>query len=207
MDSGFARASNSEPLEVKLYSAPKRHLYLAASCLFLFLSMTVAGITLPLINPNGSFARPNLTAVFFGCFWGGWTILSIYAIIAYRKERVYTSGLAVHMDSVFHTNTLPLDEIAKVVWRGWPAGGSLVLYSSSRRVAIHFKNYENGIELAAFFRASLPDSIQTGYERFESTCVRTSRAFTNRQVREMRNSRLILPVCGALLICLSVWSP
>jgi hypothetical protein len=168
---------------------------------------TAGGIVVPLVNPDGSFARPILFAIISGLFFGGWTLLSVYMLVACRRERVYASGEAVRSVGVFRSKTVLFAEVSRAVWRCRPRGGSVVLHTAEGRLAIGFANYEGGKELAAFIRAALPTELQTNYDRYESTNVPASRVFQDRQRRDRRTAAVLQPVLGVALLALAFWDP
>ena len=203
---GETYANWSTP-NVRVYRQPKSALLIAIVCLVFFPLMTAAGVALPPMNPDGSFARPVLAAIVFGCFWGGWSVSSVYLPIAYLRVRLYTSDVVVRQVGVVRSRTVALAAITRAVWRGWPARGSLVLYTTDSRLVVRFGNYTDPGELAALFRAALPPQVQDRYERFESTSVPASQAFRLRRDREKRRSDALLPIVGLGLVALAFWDP
>jgi hypothetical protein len=173
-----------------------------------FFPLATAGcIVVPLVNPDGSFARPILFAIISGLFFGGWTLLSVYMLVACCRERLYASGEAVRSVGVFRSKTILFAEVSRAVWRCWPRGGSVVLHTAEGRLAIGFANYEGGKELAAFIRAALQTELQTNYECYESTNVPASRVFQDRQRRDRRAAAVMQPVLGVALLALAFWDP
>jgi hypothetical protein len=193
--------------EVWVYKLPKSYLVLGLFGLIFFTLATVGGVALPLVNPDGSFTRPVEFAIVAGLVFGGFTLLSIYMLVAYRRERLYVSSAGIRAVGVFRSRAALFAEVARAVWRSWPRGGSIVLHTAEGRLAIDFANYEGGKELAPFLRATLPTDVQSNYERYESTNVRASVAFQQLRERNNRTAAWMLPVCGLALIALAVWDP
>jgi hypothetical protein len=175
--------------------------------LVLFGLMTGAGIALSLSNADGSFRHPVLFAIVSGCVFGSCWMLSLYLLIAYRRARLGVSKATIRHDGVFRSKTMPFAEVTRAVWRGWPRGGSLVLYSSCDRLVVHFGNYANAVELAERLRATLPAEVQERYQRFESACVAASAAFNRRRYREQWFFIGSLPVLGVAVAVLVLWDP
>jgi hypothetical protein len=180
---------------------------LSLVCLALFPLIGVGGIALALVNPDGSFARPVLFAIFDGLLFGGWTLLSTYMLVACRWERLYVSSDAVRIVGVFRSKTALFLDITRAVWRSWPRGGSIVLHTEEGSVAIGFASYEGGKELAVFLRGTLPANVQGNFERYESTNLPESLAFQHLRERNNRTASWILPVCGMALIAIAAWDP
>jgi hypothetical protein len=193
--------------DVKVYKPPKSYLVLSIFCLTFFPLIGVGGIALSLLNPDGSFARPVLFAIFDGLFFGGWTLLSLYMLVACRRCRLYASSDAIRTVGVFRSMTALFADVTRAVWRSWPRGGSIVLHTAESRIVIGFANYEGGKELAGFLHANLPAELQANYERFESTNVPSSVAFQEGRSRQKRSAGVVMPILGVALIALAVWDP
>lgn len=202
-----ASASWDQP-DVQVYRRPKAHLVVGVVGLVFFSFLTGAGIALPLLNPDGSFARPVVWAIICGSVGVGFTALSAYLLLAYRRTRLYAAVTAIRHVGVFRSQTVSLTEVRRAVWRGWPVGGgSVVLHAAGRRLSVHFGNYADPWQLAAFFREGLPPAVQQRYERFEAANVPDSRAFRRRQDREERWLISLLPAACLGLVALVLWDP
>jgi hypothetical protein len=189
-----------------MYRYPKMCLPVAIVGLVLSVVMIGVGVALQLLDPDGSLSKTILAIVCVGVF-GGFSLLSFYLLLAYRRDRFITSDKAIRHDGVLRSTTLPLAHIYRAVWRSWPRGGSVVLYTSWTRLAVHLGNYEGAGELAAFFRENLPARAQERYERFESYFVPDSETFHRRQDREQRLFIALMAVVVVGLLALAYWDP
>jgi hypothetical protein len=149
---------------VRVFVPPRYYLLLAVVSLVFFLAAAVGSIWLALANPDGSFARPVLAAIVFGCGWGGLTLLSLVLLAAYFRMSVFTAEGVVRVNGVFRRRTVVLAEVTRARWRRWPVGGSLVLRGPAGRVALDFASYDGGQELVRVFRDNLPAEVQEGFE-------------------------------------------
>jgi hypothetical protein len=197
--------SPSLPSE-RMYRYPKVCLPVGLLGLAFSAVMIGMGVALLLLNADGSLPQTILAIVCVGVF-GGFALLSLYLLLAYRGDRFITSDVAIRHDGVLRSTTLPLAHITRAVWRSWPRGGSVVLYTTCDRLAVHLGNYESAGELAAFFRENLPAEVQERYERFESYFVPDSKTFHRRQDREQRFFIGSMAVMGAGLVVLAFWDP
>jgi hypothetical protein len=191
---------------------PKLCLPLSLFGLVLFSVGTGVAIALPWLVPDGPVSpvlsiSPGLFATISACFLGSFALLALYLLLACLRTRLTTADGVIHHVGVFRSRTLLLAEITRTVWQGWSKGGGLVLYTTDDRLVVHFGNYTNGWELAAFFRTALPAEVQERYERFEAAWVPGSEAFRHRQDREQLFFIGLLPVIALGLAVLVFWDP
>jgi hypothetical protein len=182
-------------------------LVLSLFCLVFFPLVTIGGVAVTLANPDGSFARPVPFAIVWGIFFGGWSILSLYMLLACLRERLYRSSEAICSVGLFRSRTVLFADVTRAVWRCWPGGGSIVLHTEEVRLAVGFANYAGGKELADFLRKSLPDGVQVNYERYESTNAPGSAAFQRVRERNRRTAVWAGPIIGLAFIALAAWDP
>lgn len=111
-----------------------------------------------------------------GLFWSGWTQLSVWVILAYFRERLLLDGKTVRQDGVIRSRMVDCEKAIRLLWRRWPAGGSIILRSRSEKISIHFHNFraEECAELVRFFRETFPKEIQENWSRFEDCTRRLS---------------------------------
>jgi hypothetical protein len=193
--------------EGREYRLPRSYLWLGLLATPFFFGMGAFSTIAALLNVDGSFRYPLPTALIFGSFWSIWTLLGVYITLAYFRERLYVSDEAVRVVGCFRTRTVQLSRVGRAVWRAFPANGSLVLYGDGTRLVVDFGHFPaaRGL-LIAFFRRSLPEPIQEGWQRFESYFV-PGPAFLQRRQREGRIANLVSVGCGVGLIALSLWDP
>jgi hypothetical protein len=209
MESNEHAWSVESRLSGKEYWLPKHYLALGIASAVLFALMGIGSTLAALLNIDGSFLYPVPTAIFFGCAWSGFAFLGGWLILAYYRERLFVSPQLVRTTGCFRTRQVHLPAVFRAVWKSWYRGGGLVLYDPAGKVAIHFGNYLAGeqAELIPFFRETLGEQTQVGWDRFESCCVPQSAAFLQRQERERQWSYVLLPIVSAMLVALSVWDP
>jgi hypothetical protein len=193
------------PAQVRVFMPPRYYLYLAIGALVLFVGATTGSVWLALPNPDGSFAHPVTAAVVFTCGYGSIALLALYLLVACFRTSVVTTEGVVRINGAFRCRTVVLAEVTRAVWRGWPAGGSLVLYGPTCRVALSFASYRGGQQLAGVFRDSLPAEVQHGFGRFEAMNAPHSAAFRRRLEKDRRIATALAPVLGAALIGYAIW--
>lgn len=138
-------------------------------CTPLFATIGVASVVAVVMNADGSFPKPIVIPVlFFGLFWGSWTLLGAWLMVAYWRTRLLVSSDGVGLVGVTRTKMILLDKVTEARWRRWPKGGSLVLRDSQTRLVITFEDYPRvyRAELLAAFRDSIPKDVQRDWDRF-----------------------------------------
>jgi hypothetical protein len=111
--------------------------------------------------------------VFIGVASSGQIFLCIWPILG---ERQFVSRKFVRVTHCFRTSEIQLPEVVRAVWQSSYFGGSLVLIDSSHKVEIQFLSVRSRerLELIGFFRTTISQDIQEGWERFDFLCVPAS---------------------------------
>jgi hypothetical protein len=147
------------------FRLPRHYLWTGITCTTFFLTAGVVSAWAAWTNVDGSFPHHKETAVFFGVFWGAFTLLGVWIMWAYHHERLIVSPDEVTMVGSFSTRSVRTADVTRVVWKVF--GGKLTLHSPETRVAIWLQNFPEMAELRAFFRQAWPADIQEGWEKFE----------------------------------------
>ena len=142
-------------------------------------SIAVMGVTSTVVaylNIDGSFARPQLAAVVFGVFWSGFTLLALWLIAAYFRERLILAKNTIVQDGIFRSRTLDVGDVLQIRWRRWPAGGSIIVRSHSQKFKIYLDNFTKAEreEVVFFIRETFAHEIQENWSRFEECARRLS---------------------------------
>jgi hypothetical protein len=197
------------PLHGKEYRLPKFYLVLGIVCSVFFAVAGIVSSVAAFLNLDGSFLYPVPTAIVFAAFWSGFTLLGVWLILAYSRERLFVTPRLVRSTGCFSIRELQLTEVVRAAWKPILRGGGLVLYGLTGKITIHFGNFPatEQVELIDFFRASIPQDVQERWDRFEACCVPHSPSFHKRQDRDRLRSYILMPIFGLALIALSVWDP
>ena len=120
-------------------------------------------------NLDGSFPRPKLAAFMLGSFWSCFTLLGVWIIAAYFRERLNLTDTGIVQQGIFRSKNLEFSEILQVQWRTRPVGGSVVLRTHWTKIRIELENFarDEREELIRFLRDRLPLEIQNNWSSFE----------------------------------------
>lgn len=177
-----SRIMNPTDTESALHAGPYRYrprpyfLYVGLGTLIFFVVMGIGSVVAAWWNVDGSFAHPGSAALIFGLFWSGFALLSLWLLATYFRERLRLGPTAVTSRGVCRVRRLKSGDVDRLVWRRYPAGGSVVLRSSEKRLKIELSNFTRAEreEIVAYFREAIPTARQAGWEKFVAS-VRTPR--------------------------------
>src|SRR5262245_33709454 len=96
------------PTDARCYRLRRYYLVVGVVCAVFFAAMGIASTVAALWNIDGSFARPQLAALIFGTFWSGFTLLAVWVIVAYFRERLYFGKAGVVQHGIFHSRSLQI---------------------------------------------------------------------------------------------------
>ena len=105
--------------------------------------------------------------VFVSLFWGFWSILSVWILLACWFERLTIQDGNVVQQGVIGKKTIDLPDVTEARWR--PAkSGRITLRSLAEQMTLHLDNFEphERLWLIRYFRNALPDTIQHGWDLF-----------------------------------------
>ncbi len=141
-----------------------------------FAAMGIGSSVAALWNIDGPFPRPKPAALIFGAFWTGWTLLAVWVIAAYFRERLFFGKASFVQHGIFRSRTLEVGEVHQIKWRTWPMGGSVIVRTLSEKVTIHLDNFtrDEREELIRFLREIFAVEIQENWSRFEEVLRRSS---------------------------------
>ena len=156
------------PGETMCYRLGREELYLGIVCAILFLAVGIGSAFVAYWNIDGSFERPKLSALIFGIFWLCPTLLGLWIILAYFRERLIVSEDAITQRGCFGTKSIAVPEVIRIDWKRLRHGGTIVARSRLSRITIHLGNFtrEERDELIAFFHGTFATTIQEGWPRF-----------------------------------------
>lgn len=185
---------NGDGSSEKCYG-PKRSVRNAGWFWLLFYSTVAIGHSWLCLANAHEFPRPVAAAIFFGTFWSGWTLLCVWLLCVYYRERLFLDRDRITKQGVLFRHSLAMSELSSVCWRGvLRQGGSVVLRTSSARVVIGLGNFEphEQDEIIAFVQQHAPPKITTGWEVFVKS----------REPPPRVPSRGIAALCGLLFLAL-----
>jgi hypothetical protein len=182
--------------EAKCFRLRRYYLHVGIIGAAFFGAMAIGCTAAALWNIDGSFARPKLAALINGTFWSGFTLLAIWIIATYFRERLYIAKAAIVQYGIFRTRTLPFAEVLRIKWRTWPKGGSVVVRTHFEKATIHLENFTTNEreELIRFLHETLDVEIQESWPQFEEFLNRSSEP-------SIVVSRGRIMALAALLIC------
>src|ERR1700722_14396804 len=98
---------------------PRRH-YLVVSVICAVFSLAM-GITPAVLawHHASPFPRPERAALFFGVFWSVWTLLAVWVIVAYFRERLFVTNKMIIHYGIIRSRTIHVDEVIHINWRYW----------------------------------------------------------------------------------------
>ncbi len=176
-----ACGNHSDP-EVRVFGYPKMARGVGLVGLIFFSALAVCGFALPLLHPE-DVHHPLLAATPSASCFGSFAVLSGYLLVASYRVRLVISKAVICRQGVVRYRTVPLAQVTRAVWRGWPVGGRLTLFTNDSRLVIHLGNYTEPWQLSSILRHTLPLEVQERYARYEAACVPASDAFCHRQGR------------------------
>lgn len=154
--------------DVTVYRIRNSYLALGVICTASFVAFGVASVIAAWWNIDGSFRFPKQTAIGFGIGWSGFAAVGGWIILAYYRERLFTSDQGIRQRGCIRDRTMIFDEVASARWRRHPKGGSLVLRDPDHKVVVFFDNFSptERIELIQYFRAALDETCQANWPDF-----------------------------------------
>lgn len=174
-------------------------------CTAFFLCAWVGSVLAAYFNTDGSFARPALAVAFFTVGWGGFTLLGVWLILAYAKDRLFLNHTTIRHVGVLSSTSIPLDTVQELKWRLFPQGGSCVLISLGAKVKIAFGNYTEAerTDLIMYLRGRICEECQTDWDTFYDRVL----VHSPERVRQQRSAKrgLILALFGFAIIFAVLW--
>jgi hypothetical protein len=112
--------------------------------------------------------RRWLAAVFMAVFWGFWSLLSCWQLLAYWREELRFVDGQITQRGVIGTKEINLCSITGVRWRIAPQGGSLVLTTATDKASICLDHFEpeDQVWLIRYFRNGVSEGLQDGWALF-----------------------------------------
>ena len=135
-------------------------------CLIFFVGMIVLSVFC-VFSERSQDVRIYAVCLFVA-FWGFWATVSVWVLLAYWRESLGISDGRVTQNGVIRTRAIAFAELVDVQWRVTPAGGSIVLRSTSAKIKVYLNNFEpeQGQFLINLFHRSVPHSLQRGWRLF-----------------------------------------
>jgi len=158
------------PAEARRFGPRRFYLVVGVLCGVFFSVMGVDSTLAAYWNIDGSFPRPKLAALIFGIGWSGFTLLAVWIILVYFRERLYLANKTIIQNSVIRSRMIHSEDVVHVNWRRWPAGGSIVVQTPSAKIRIGLGSLtkEEREEIIRFFRETFARELQDNWPRFEA---------------------------------------
>jgi hypothetical protein len=186
------------PTEAKCFRLRRYYLVVGIVCAVFFAVFGVTSTVVAYLNIDGSFPRPHLAALVFGVFWSGFTLLGLWVIAAYFRERLFLDDNTIVLNSTFRSKTLDVGDVVQVEWRISPVGGSIVVRTRSEKVKIYLDNFtkDDREQVVFFFRKTFANEVQENWSLFEERARRLS-------ATERRVPRGGMMVIASIFMCLA----
>jgi len=104
----------------------------------------------------------------FSIVWGSFTLLGLWLILAYFKERLTLTGETICQVGVIRTKSMPFDAVQELTWRLHPQGGSCILTSMDTKIKLEFGNFtrDDRTELIICLRQRVAVDLQSNWDSF-----------------------------------------
>ncbi|QDU50443.1 hypothetical protein [Gimesia panareensis] len=152
---------------VRFYRLRPFYLYLGIASVSLFSLAGIGAALAAFYNLDGSFRYPVFSAFLFGGFFLGCSLLGLWCILSYYRERLEISGFRLIKHDVFRTTEIPFDEVTHLQW--FSLTGAIVVESPFKKFKFHIDNYSKAeqVEITNRLRHSLDHDMQEGWEKFQ----------------------------------------
>ncbi len=142
-------------------------------CTLFFLALAVACVSVALVDEPEQYGFKGEHAVIFCVllgivFWGGWTLLGIYTVLAYRLQGVNVVGTSILVKSVFGDHQFDISDVRGLVWNSRTRGGRLEFHALDRRPQLDLYAYAPAerLRMIRVFQGLVPADRQDGWPMF-----------------------------------------
>ncbi len=171
----------------------RSYFWVGLVCTLFFAAIAVLNVlAMYLAAPAERRATALAVGLAIGGFWLVMMGLGVWILLAYWRHCLAIRDDQIDYIGVTHRKRMRVPEIRHARWRCWPAAGSLVLKTSSTRLALDFGDYEleERRQLIRFFRESVPSPLQHGWELFYARIVK--RRTRRPRETELRDGEVLL---------------
>lgn len=115
----------------------------------------------------------NMPAVIAGCL--AFTTLGLYLLLRYYRYRLFVGDSSIRQTCILRDQQADLSAIDEVKWRRFPQGGSVWMTGLFGVLKVELGNFktEDRQQLISILRASIPESRQFGWQRFDEQFANT----------------------------------
>jgi hypothetical protein len=158
------------PADARCFCLRRYYLVVGVLCGVFYSVMGLASTLAAYWNIDGSFPQPKVDALICGVIWSGFTLLAVWIILAYFRERLYLANKTIIQHGVIRSRTIYCADIVHINWRRRPSGGSMVIQTPSAKVKIYLNNFtsEEREVLVRFFREACASVLQGNWSLFET---------------------------------------
>jgi hypothetical protein len=175
----------------------KLYLFTSIVTLCFFIAFGGFSVYSAYFNVDGSFPRPKLFALIFGVFWSGPTMLNIWLLLAYVRERLYLLQDQIIQEGVFRCRVIPVKEVIQIEWIGqWP---DILIRGEADRIRIYLSNFKwsERQQIITYFRNGFPLEIQKNWKKLDLML-----EMEEKLIRP-EPSRVLAAICSGLLFLTS----
>lgn len=170
-EAGASRPEPMTPSETRCYRLRTSYRNIGLANIAFFIPMAIFSISCLWLQPAGDRGTFFFTTTVFLLF----ASLGLYLLTAQRTYRLIIAGSSITEIGVFSERHADLRSVDELRWRRFPRGGSVCIAGSSEVLKIDLDNFtqEERRQLIDYFRASVAESRQVGWQRFEEQFAET----------------------------------
>jgi len=188
--------------DAKVYRLRRHYLILGIVCTTFFAGVGVTSTVAAYLNIDGSFPHPRIYEWLFGMFWSIFTLMGVWVIAAYYRERLILALPTMIQRCIFGSKTLNIGDICQIKWRPQPQGGSIQVRTQSQKVTIYLGNFtdDERDEITLYFRRWVADEVQENWPQFEAYLHRLAAARRDLTRREY----ILMAIFAVMLLAVIV---
>jgi hypothetical protein len=120
------------------------------------------------------FSNPKLSALIFGFFWSGWTILCVRGILSYYRECLIISEETITKFCVFRKKVIAIENVLYIKWPRQGRLEAILLESPFAKIRIYLSEYTKSErdEIIHSLRTTVAADLQQNWSEFQETCQR-----------------------------------
>lgn len=146
-------------------------------------------------NIDGSFPRPKLAALSFAILWSPFAALGIWLWCFYYKSKLIVDANGAEQFGMWRTRRIEWLAVHKLIWRRFPAGGSVCLKANGSILKIALGDFTAGDrdELIALLRRATPEEDQVAWDKFDAQ-------FADSPAKQFRAKRMKIVIAIVFLV-------
>jgi hypothetical protein len=192
------------PAEARCFCPRRYYLVVGVLCGVFYSVIGVAAMVAAYWNIDGSLPLPKLEALICGVICSGFTLLAVWIILAYFRERLILASKTVVQHGVIRSRTIYCADIVHINWRWRPYSGSIVIQTPSAKFKIYlniFTRDEREV-IIRFFRETSASELQDNWPLFEACELQGNLSLFNARRRAL--ARRLFPR-GRIIVAAAVF--